>query len=72
MKSRPIIQTNFRNTSASYPLLHVDAFNDAVAKLQTGQVDPIIYVMSHNGPSACCHVECGGLRILAPISSDGK
>ncbi|KAF8520060.1 clathrin adaptor, mu subunit [Gautieria morchelliformis] len=67
---RPIIQTNFRNTSTSYPLLHVDTFNDAHAKSQSGQVDPVLYVMGHNGPSACCHIECGGLRFLAPVSSE--
>ncbi|KAF8528911.1 clathrin adaptor, mu subunit [Hysterangium stoloniferum] len=67
---RPIIQTNFRNTSTAYPLLHVDAFNDALAKSYPTQIDPILYVMSHNGPSACCHISCGGLRILAPLSTD--
>ncbi|KAF8592465.1 clathrin adaptor, mu subunit [Ramaria rubella] len=67
---RPIIQTNFRNTTASYPLLHVDAFNNMLSKSQSGLLDPVIFVMGYNGPSACCHVECGGLRILAPVSSE--
>ncbi|KAF8579211.1 hypothetical protein K439DRAFT_1525641 [Ramaria rubella] len=37
-----------------------------LSKLQFGLLDPVIFVMGYNGPSACCHVECGGLRILAP------
>ncbi|KIJ56590.1 hypothetical protein M422DRAFT_148680 [Sphaerobolus stellatus SS14] len=65
---RPIIQTNFRNSSSSYPLLHVDAFNDALSKAKGSNVDPIINVMSPSGPSACCHISCGGLKILAPVS----
>ncbi|KAF7330788.1 MHD domain-containing protein [Mycena venus] len=71
---RPIIQSGFRSTSPSYPLLHVDAFNNALPKShRTGDIDPVIYVPPYNvadSPSACCHVECGDMRILCPVSGD--
>ncbi|TDL29796.1 clathrin adaptor, mu subunit [Rickenella mellea] len=67
---RPIIQTNFRTTSPVYPLLHIDAFNDALAKSPNGQLDPVIYISGHQGPSACCHTECGDLKLLCPVSGD--
>ncbi|KAF7354942.1 MHD domain-containing protein [Mycena sanguinolenta] len=67
---RPIIQSGFRSTSTAYPLLHVDAFNNALPKAQrSGDIDPVIYVPPFNVgdfPSACCHVECGDMRILCP------
>ena len=32
----------------------------------------MLYVSTLEGPSACCHVECGdGLRLLCPVSGDG-
>lgn len=71
-QSHPIVQTNFKTTSPAYPLLHIDAFNNAVAGSPDGRVDPVIYVPAHQGPSACCHVECGGLRLLCPVSDDGE
>ncbi|KAJ7087249.1 Mu homology domain-containing protein [Mycena belliarum] len=71
---RPIIQSGFRSTSPAYPLLHVDAFNNTVPKSQRqGDIDPVIYVPPYNvadSPSACCHVECGDMRILCPVSGD--
>ncbi|KAI5124765.1 hypothetical protein M0805_005399 [Coniferiporia weirii] len=68
---RPIIQTNFKTASPAYPLLHIDAFNNALADSATGQIDPVLYVSAHQGPSACCHMECGGgLRLLCPVSGD--
>ncbi|KAJ7162632.1 Mu homology domain-containing protein [Mycena crocata] len=71
---RPIIQSGFRSTSPAYPLLHVDAFNNAVPKShRAGDIDPVIYVPPYNvidSPSACCHVECGDIRILCPVSGD--
>ncbi|KAG6899382.1 hypothetical protein C0993_010681 [Termitomyces sp. T159_Od127] len=39
---RPIIQSGFRSTSPSYPLLHIDALNNALAK-SSDDVDPVIY-----------------------------
>ncbi|KAJ6538962.1 Mu homology domain-containing protein [Mycena capillaripes] len=71
---RPIIQSGFRSTSPAYPLLHVDAFNNAIPKShRPGDIDPVIYVPPYNvadSPSACCHVECGDMRILCPVSGD--
>ncbi|KAJ7047782.1 Mu homology domain-containing protein [Mycena alexandri] len=71
---RPIIQSGFRSTSPAYPLLHVDAFNNAMPKShRPGDIDPVIYVPPYNvadSPSACCHVECGDMRILCPMSGD--
>ncbi|KAJ7367872.1 Mu homology domain-containing protein [Mycena albidolilacea] len=71
---RPIIQSGFRSTAPAYPLLHVDAFNNAVPKShRSGDIDPVIYVPPFNVsdfPSACCHVECGDMRILCPVSGD--
>ncbi|KAJ7638440.1 Mu homology domain-containing protein [Roridomyces roridus] len=71
---RPIIQSGFRLATAAYPLLHIDAFNTAVLKSQrAGDIEPVIYVAPFNvsdPPTACCHVECGDIRILAPVSGD--
>ncbi|KAF5322424.1 hypothetical protein D9619_001063 [Psilocybe cf. subviscida] len=71
---RPIIQSGFRSTSPGYPLLHIDAVNDALAKATRPQdVDPVIYVSAYNigdSPSACCHVPCADMRILCPISGN--
>ncbi|KAH0587131.1 AP-3 complex subunit mu-1 [Termitomyces sp. J132] len=68
---RPIIQSGFRSTPPSYPLLHIDALNNALAKTP-GDVDPVIYVPPYNTVSAaaCCHVKCGDIRILCPVSGD--
>ncbi|KAG6820168.1 hypothetical protein H0H93_004431 [Arthromyces matolae] len=68
---RPIIQSGFRATPPSYPLLHIDALNNALAK-STGDVDPVIYVppYSPSSASACCHVKCSDIRILCPVSGD--
>ncbi|TFK29335.1 clathrin adaptor, mu subunit [Coprinopsis marcescibilis] len=71
---RSIIQSGFRSTSPSYPFLHVEAFNEALAAVQRpSDVDPVIYIKHpiHPGtPSACCHVSVGDLRILCPISGN--
>ncbi|KAI0069170.1 clathrin adaptor mu subunit [Artomyces pyxidatus] len=70
---RPIVQTGFRAFSSSYPLLHIDTFNNAVAKAKRAQdIDPVLYVPSYemDTPSACCHVEHNGLKFLCPISGD--
>jgi AP-3 complex subunit mu len=75
LRSRPIIQSGFRSSTAAYPLLHIDAFNNALAKSQRAEdVDPILVVPPINageGPSACCHVLHEGIRFLCPISGDG-
>ncbi|KAK2466394.1 hypothetical protein APHAL10511_002036 [Amanita phalloides] len=68
---RPIIQSGFRLTSSAYPLLHIDALNTALARSPRPEdVDPVIYVHSHNSPSACCHVRCSDIRFLCPVSGD--
>ncbi|KAG6861195.1 hypothetical protein C0995_002822 [Termitomyces sp. Mi166 len=67
---RPIIQSGFRSTPSSYPLLHIDALNNAIAK--SSDNDPVIYVPQYNTVSAaaCCHMKCGDIRILCPVSGD--
>ncbi|KAL0949818.1 hypothetical protein HGRIS_009853 [Hohenbuehelia grisea] len=71
---RPIIQSGFRSVSSAYPLLHIDAYNNAAPKAQRpGDIDPVIYVPPYNAvdtPSACCHIPCGDIRILCPVSGD--
>ncbi|KAA1466028.1 clathrin adaptor mu subunit [Dentipellis sp. KUC8613] len=70
---RPIVQTGFRQFSPAYPLVHIDAFNNALAKAKRLQdVDPVLYVQTYElgAPSACCHVEHAGLRFLCPVSGD--
>ncbi|KAF9482003.1 clathrin adaptor mu subunit [Pholiota conissans] len=71
---RPIIQSGFRSTSTAYPLLHIDAVNNAVAKARRpGDVDPVVYVSAYNTgdtSSACCHIQCADMRILCPISGN--
>ncbi|KAM6495683.1 Mu homology domain containing protein [Amanita muscaria] len=71
---RPIIQSGFRLTSTAYPLLHVDALNHALETAsQPDDVDPVLYVQSYSTTgfsSACCHVRCNDIRILAPVSGD--
>ncbi|KAJ6627399.1 Mu homology domain-containing protein [Mycena sp. CBHHK59/15] len=71
---RPIIQSGFRSTSPAYPLVHIDAYNNAVPKShRPGDIEPVIYVPPYNvadSPSACCHVECADMRFLCPVSGD--
>jgi len=71
---RPIIQSGFRSTSPTYPLLHIDVVNGALAKAaHSGDVDPVIYVGAYaigEKPSACCHVPCADMRFLCAISGN--
>ncbi|KAF8165113.1 Mu homology domain-containing protein [Crassisporium funariophilum] len=71
---RPIIQSGFRSTASTYPLIHIDAFNNALSKaLRPGDVDPVIYIPAYNiadSPSACCHVQCADMRFLCPVSGN--
>ncbi|KAF7792098.1 hypothetical protein EIP86_003128 [Pleurotus ostreatoroseus] len=70
---RAIIQSGFRSRSPAYPLLHIEAFNNAVEKAtRPGDVDPVLYVSSLelDTPSACCHVQHGELSFLSPVSGD--
>ncbi|KAF6762910.1 mu-adaptin 3 [Ephemerocybe angulata] len=71
---RSIIQSGFRSTTPAYPLLQIDAVNTALAAAsRPTDVDPVIQVQHPSNsdiPSACCHVVCGDLRILCPISGN--
>lgn len=70
---RPIIQSGFRSSSSAYPLLHIEALNNALSKAsRPSDVDPVLYVSSLelDTPSACCHVKHGDLRLLCPVSGD--
>ncbi|KAF5357655.1 hypothetical protein D9758_007443 [Tetrapyrgos nigripes] len=73
---RPIIQSGFRSSSTAYPLLHIDTVNKALQKAASPkEIDPVLYIAPYNTaddpkPSACCHVECGDIRMLCPISGD--
>ncbi|KAE9403794.1 clathrin adaptor mu subunit [Gymnopus androsaceus JB14] len=71
---RPIIQSGFRFSTTAYPLLHIDAVNNALQKAERStDVDPVIYVAPYNTanvPSACCHVQVGDMRFLCPVSGD--
>ncbi|KAF7331763.1 MHD domain-containing protein [Mycena kentingensis (nom. inval.)] len=67
---RPIIQSGFRSKPLAYPMLHVEAFNNALGKARrAGDVESVIFVPG-DSPSACCHVECADVRILCPVSND--
>ncbi|KAF8803739.1 clathrin adaptor, mu subunit [Phlegmacium glaucopus] len=71
---RPVIQSAFRSTSPAYPLIHIDAYNDALSRTsRPDDVDPVIYVPAYNiteSPSVCCHVQCADMRFLCPISGN--
>ncbi|KAF9057497.1 Mu homology domain-containing protein [Panaeolus papilionaceus] len=71
---RAIMQSGFRSTSPSHALLHIDAFNNAVSKAaRPTDVDPVIHVPAYSisdSPSACCHVACADMHVLAPISGN--
>jgi len=71
---RPIIQSGYTSYPPGYPILHVDALNTELSKCARAKdVDPVIYVGPGIGDlrgSACCHVEVGGMRILASVSRD--
>ncbi|KAH7100568.1 clathrin adaptor, mu subunit [Auriculariales sp. MPI-PUGE-AT-0066] len=66
---RAIVQSNFSSTPG-YPLLHIDAVNNALVKAPTGSIDPVLYVTGPNGPCATCHIQYNGLRILCPVSGE--
>jgi len=69
---RPLIQSAFRTSRGSYALQHIDALNDAFDKNPARTVDPVLYVDSSEGPSACCHVAHGNIRIACPVRGDSK
>ncbi|KAI0334884.1 clathrin adaptor mu subunit [Cubamyces sp. BRFM 1775] len=70
---RVVAQSGFHSFPAAYPLLHIDALNNALANAsRSDDVDPVLYVPGINmdTPSACCHVKRGDLRYLCPVSGD--
>ncbi|KAI0829336.1 clathrin adaptor mu subunit [Trametes gibbosa] len=68
---RAIAQSGFHSFPPAYPLLHIDALNNALANSsRTEDVDPVLYVSGLDTPSACCHVKRGELRYLSPVSGD--
>ena len=69
---RPLIQSAFRTSRALYALQHIDALNDAFDKNPTRTVDPVLYVDSSEGPSACCHVARGNVRIACPVRGESR
>ncbi|KAI0637697.1 clathrin adaptor mu subunit [Trametes polyzona] len=68
---RAIAQSGFHSFPPGYPLLHIDALNNALANTSRPEdVDPVLYVSGLDTPSACCHVRRGDLRYLCPVSGD--
>ena len=76
---RTIVQSNFRNTSPSYALAHVDVFNHALEKSSSigggFNLDPVLQsnipASSDRTTSVLCHTERNGLWFLCPISVEG-
>ncbi|EGO01564.1 hypothetical protein SERLA73DRAFT_120231 [Serpula lacrymans var. lacrymans S7.3] len=70
---RPVIQSGYTSHPPAYPIFHIDALNTALSKATRPEdVDPVLYVPPGFGGegSACCHVEIGGLRLVASVSGD--
>lgn len=72
---RPIIQSGFHSVPPAYPILHIDALNNALsAASRPDDVDPVLSVpsLTIDAPSACCHAKVADMRLLCPISGDGR
>ncbi|KZT74521.1 clathrin adaptor, mu subunit [Daedalea quercina L-15889] len=70
---RPIVQSGFRSSASAYPLLHIEALNEALNNAPKPEdVDPVLYVSGLNvdTPCASCHAKVGDMRILCPISGE--
>ncbi|KAF9821050.1 hypothetical protein IEO21_01027 [Rhodonia placenta] len=70
---RPIIQSGFHSVPPAYPILHIDALNNALsAASRPDDVDPVLSVpsLTIDAPSACCHAKVADMRLLCPISGD--
>jgi len=70
---RPIIQSGFRAAAPAYPLLHIDAVNNALSNAsRPGDVDPVLQVstLTVDTLSACCHAKVGDMRFACPISGN--
>ncbi|KAI9456976.1 clathrin adaptor mu subunit [Lactarius psammicola] len=69
--ARPIVQTSFRSFPPAYPLLHINAYSNALAKaVRPEDVDPVLLVTLPDAPTACCHLQHRSLTFLCPISGD--
>jgi AP-3 complex subunit mu len=69
--ARPIVQSSFRSFPPAYPLLHINAYTNALAKaLRPEDVDPVLLVTLPDAPTACCHFQHRSLTFLCPISGD--
>ncbi|KAI8984988.1 clathrin adaptor mu subunit [Trametes punicea] len=70
---RAIAQSGFHSFPPAYPLLHIDALNNALANAsRSDDVDPVLYVpgIHLDAPSACCRLRRGDLRYMCPVSGD--
>ena len=71
--ARPIVQSSFRSFPPAYPLLHINAYSNAIAKaLRREDVDPVLLVALPDAPTACCHLQHLSLTFLCPISEDSE
>jgi AP-3 complex subunit mu len=71
--ARPIVQSSFRSFPPAYPLLHINAYSNAIAKaLRPEDVDPVLLVTLLDAPTACCHLQHLSLTFLCPISNDSE
>lgn len=71
--ARPIVQSSFRSFPPAYPLLHINAYSNAVAKAhRLEDVDPVLLVSLPDAPTACCHLQHLSLTFLCPISEDSE
>ncbi|KAF8257419.1 Mu homology domain-containing protein [Lactarius quietus] len=69
--ARPIVQSSFRSFPPAYPLLHISAYSNAIAKAPRPEdVDPVLLVSLPEAPTACCHLQRRSLTFLCPISGD--
>ena len=69
--ARPIVQSSFRSLPPAYPLLHINAYSNALAKaFRPEDVDPVLLVTLPDAPTACCHFQHRSLTFLCPISGD--
>ena len=75
---KPLITSHFPLHPASYPSVHIDAYNHALkrARVDNVEVPAIVWVqnMVRGGMSGggLCHLEREGLRYLVPVGQEGE
>jgi len=75
---KPLITSHFPLHPASYPSVHIDAYNHALkrARIDGTELPQIVWVqhMARGGMSGggLCHLEREGLRYLVPVGQEGK